>query len=87
MGQRSDSKAGVSVEQLWTLYCFSAKRQILLNLMDCKPACLNRDLGLKDYMDLMDMEREACLLKDFEKSLKEHWDVVHKFLNGPCCRE
>ncbi len=84
LGLKSDIDAGATVQRLWTVDCLSMKRLIPLNWRERQPACLSRDSWLKEHQDLLNMEMAACLLKDFEKSLTDHWDIIAKFLNKQC---
>lgn len=55
---------------LWALGCLSVKRLILLNW---KRACFLKESRLEDYLDSLNVERAASLLKDVDKCLSGHW--------------
>lgn len=67
------SKMGGRQSDLWL---------ILMNWKERKPPCFSVDRWLEDYLDLLNMERAACLLKDFDKGLSGHWDIVRNYLDS-----
>lgn len=81
LGNKPDNVTCPMSIHLWALACLSVKRLILLNWKERKPACFLRETWLGDYLDLLNMERAACLLKDFDKGLSGHWDIVRRLLS------
>ncbi len=54
----------VSTSRLFMLGCPLAKRIILMIGKECKPCCFAVSNWLEDYLDLVNTERPAALLKD-----------------------
>ncbi|KAI9536314.1 Zinc finger SWIM domain-containing protein 8, partial [Dissostichus eleginoides] len=48
-----------------------------------KPACFTRDSWLREYLDLLNMERAASLLGDFEGRQEDHGSLSAALLSDP----
>ena len=62
LGLKPDNVVGRTAVQRWTLGCLATKRLILLNWKERKPACFTKESWLRDYKELLSMERAASLL-------------------------
>lgn len=50
-----------------------------------KPFCFTKSHWLENYLDVLNMERTKVVLKDSDKGLGRHWDMVSKrHGNTPC---
>ena len=61
LGKRPGNSPGVTVDRLWTLGCLTIKRLVLMNWKVRKPGCFTRDSWRGEFLDLLNMERAACL--------------------------
>ena len=80
LGKRPVNTPGITVDRLWTLGCLTITILILMNWKVCKPGCFTRESWLGECLDLLNMERAACLLKDFDQNLDDHWVIVYNSL-------
>ena len=75
LGKRPGNTPGVTVDWLWTLGCLTIKRLVVMNWKVRKPGCFLRESWLGQFLDLLNMERAACLLKDFDKCMEDYIKV------------
>ena len=80
VGQAPEGVRDRTIKRLWSLGCLTAKRIILRNWKERKQGCFSKDGWLGEYLDLLNMERAACLLKDFDKRLDNQWETVRSRL-------
>lgn len=80
LGQAPQGNHGSIINRLWSLGCLTTKRIILRNWKERKKDCFQKDSWVREYLDLLNMERAACLLKDFDKRMEGHWDIVREHL-------
>ncbi|KAF3858942.1 hypothetical protein F7725_012143 [Dissostichus mawsoni] len=82
LGHKPDGNVARTADRLWTLGCLATKRLVLLNWKERKPACFTRDSWLREYLDLLNMERAASLLGDFE-GRQDHGSLSAALLSDP----
>ncbi|KAI9523184.1 hypothetical protein NQZ68_030533 [Dissostichus eleginoides] len=71
-GLKPDGNVARAADRLWTLGRLATRRLVLLNWKERKPACFTRDSWLREYLDLLNMERAASLLGDFEARQEDY---------------
>ena len=81
LGQGLEGDLGQTINRLWSLGCLTTKRIILRNWKERKRNCFLKDTWVGQFLDLLNMERAACLLKDFDKRLEGYWDIVRQHLS------
>ncbi|KAF3836212.1 hypothetical protein F7725_028770 [Dissostichus mawsoni] len=84
LGLKPDGNFARTADRLWTLGCLATKRLVLLNWKERKPACFTRDSWLREYLDLLNMERAASLLGDFEGRQEDYGEtqVCFRYYHG-----
>ena len=48
-----------------------------MNWKVCKLGCFRRESWLGEFLDLLNMEWAACLLKNIDKNMEDHWANVY----------
>ncbi len=69
-------------QRIIALAFLSVKRTILMNWKIRKPDCCNKNTWLKDFLDLLSMEKATSILKDNENKQAAPWTVIREYLNN-----
>ena len=82
LGIKHENVKSNVVHKLVHLGFLSAKRIILMNWRTQKPSCFAIQAWLKDYLDLLSMERATNLFLDFERDTQGYWDMARAFIDS-----
>ena len=76
LGSRVENIESTVTQRIIALAFLSAKRIILINWKIRKPNCFSIDNWLKDFLDLLSMERAASALNDHDCGKEEPWNSI-----------
>lgn len=66
LGCKPDKTTSPIINCLWVLGCLLVKRLILCNWKERNLAYFSKEVCLEEYLDLLNMERAATFMKDFD---------------------
>ncbi|KAL7397330.1 hypothetical protein ABVT39_020256 [Epinephelus coioides] len=80
LGTRIESIQSKLTHHIIALAFMSVKRIILMNWKSHKPNCFNIDNWLKDFLNLLSMERAASTLFEYDHGGDEPWIFIRSYL-------
>ena len=80
LGAKVDGIQATLIQRLVALACLSAKRTIMLNWKILKPNCFSIVNWLRDFMDLLAMERAASILVESDQVEGDPWNHIKSYL-------